>query len=217
MSAERTPLIEICMESRLETLEEIAQSWAWIGAFGIFNLLFGVGCLLFPILASQAMELALSCSMIGAGCFHLFAASIAQEGLKVFLLGIGLLQIMVAFLMFMNTFGVLTLITLFIAVVFMTAGIFQITLARQNPEMAARGLNMLSGVIAVAMSVIIILGFPGSSWYTIGILVGVNHVNIGICRLIMSFYGLSLSRKQELGNPETLRENSRSILPEWMA
>lgn len=172
MSAERSPLIEAEIrlaekEWRLETLEEIARNWVWIGVFGIFNFLFGVACLLFPVFFSQAVELALSCSMFVAGCFHLFAACIYEEGFKMFLLGIGLLQILVAFLMFLNPFGVLTLITFFTAVVFMTAGIFQIALARKNHDMAARGLNTLSGVLAIAMSVIIMFGLPASSWYTI--------------------------------------------------
>jgi uncharacterized membrane protein HdeD (DUF308 family) len=211
MPAESTPLIRI--ESRLETVEAITQNWAWIGAFGLFNLLFGFVCLSFPVLASQVLELALSYTVFVAGCFHLAAACIAEEGLKLFLLTIGLLQILIAFLMFLNPYGILTLITFFIAVVFMMAGSLQITLSRQNPEMAARGLNFISGVLAIALSVIIMAGFPASSWYTVGILIGVNHVNIGFCRLIMAFYGFSLSRSQPgLDN----QENSRSVWPGWM-
>lgn len=208
MVVESTPLIR--MESSFETLEAITRNWKWIGAFGLFNLLFGFACLSFPVLASQAVELALSYTVLVAGCFHLFAACYSEEGSMFYLLAIGSLQIVISFLMFVNPFGVLTVLTFIIAVVFMMAGSFQIAMARQNPGMAARGLNMISGVLAIVMSVIIMLGFPATSWFTIGILIGVNHINIGVCRIVIAFYGLSLSRSQ---NGLSAAE---PVFPGWM-
>jgi uncharacterized membrane protein HdeD (DUF308 family) len=209
--AEVTPLLtrdEEVSLLRLETSEEIAKNWAWIGAFGVFNVLFGCACLSYPVVASTGMELLLSYSVLLAGSFHLFAACFSYS-FKMHLLALGAVQILVGILMLIHPYGVLVILTLFAALVFMSAGTVQITLARRNNEMAARGLNMFSGTLAIAMSIIIIIGMPLSSWVTIGILFGVNSINVGVTRLILSGYGLSLSRAESTGETPAL--------PQWLA
>jgi len=212
---ERTPLIPSggATTTRIEMQhEEIARNWAWIGAFGLFNLAVGVACLLYPVLASQVVELALTYTVFIMAVFHLVSACFSEAGSTVQLLALGMVQMVIAFLMLVHPYGVLTVITFFIAVAYMTGGSYQIAMARQNQQMAARGLTILSGILAIALSMIIIIGLPATSWITIGILIGVNHLNIGFCRLIISSYGFRLSRV-ERGEAQ----EASSVLPRWMA
>jgi uncharacterized membrane protein HdeD (DUF308 family) len=195
----------------IETVEEISRNWAWIGAVGVANILFGFACLCFPMIASHAVELALTITVLVAGIFHLSAAvCFAAQGTNHQFFVLGVVQILLAFLMFVHPYATLTVLTILIAVVFMLLGSFQIMMARNNDTMAARGLTLWSGVTALFLSLIILLGMPLSSWYTIGVLLGVNHVNVGVARIIVSCYGRSLARNQELETEEA------TFMPGWL-
>ena len=194
---ERTPLIGSSSRSAsllVMEAEEVARNWAWIMAFGIFHVALGTACLMFPVFASQVAALALTYMVFASACIHLVGACFSDEFSAATLLPAGLVQLTIAILMFLHPYGALYVITFFIAVVYMSAGSYQISVARQSQQMAARGLSILSGVLAVALSIIIIIGLPATSWITIGILIGVNHINIGFCRLIISCYGLRFSQ-----------------------
>ena len=214
---ETTPLIPsggaTTTTRRLEEMhEDIARNWAWIGAFGLFNLAVGVACLLYPVVASEVVALALTYTMFIMAVFHLVSACFSEEGSTLQLLAMGMVQMLIAFLMLVHPYGVLNVITFFIAVVYMAGGSYQIAMALQNQQMAARGLTVLSGILAIALSMIIIVGLPATSWVTIGILIGVNHLNIGFSRLIIAFFGLRLSRV-ERGEAQV----TSPVLPGWMA
>ena len=51
----------------LETAERIAQNWKQIIGIGILNIMTGMGCLLFPAFATQAVELFLICIVFATG------------------------------------------------------------------------------------------------------------------------------------------------------
>jgi uncharacterized membrane protein HdeD (DUF308 family) len=116
MTAEDTPLLATpTIFVGVETLDEIQQNWHWIGAFGLFNVVFGTFCLLFPVLASQAVELALSYAVLMSGSLHLAAVCFVSPDTtfgnhhKAQLFTVGIVQIVLAALMFTQPFGVLTI------------------------------------------------------------------------------------------------------------
>jgi len=198
---------------RQATLDALARNWAWIGIFGIFNLAVGTACLIYPVLASQVVELALTYTIFVSAAFHFVSACFSEEGSTLELLTMGTVQLLIAFIMFFHPYGVLTVLTFFIAIAYMSAGSYMIFYAK-NGRTAARGLTMFSGFLAVLLSFIILVGLPTTSWFTVGILIGVNHVNIGVSRIVMAFYGFRLSR---IERGDAQNNSADEVITGWMA
>jgi hypothetical protein len=78
---------------------------------------------------------------------------------------------------------------------------------------------MLTGILALTMSMMILVDMPLSSWYTIGLLLGVNLVNIGVNRILLSCHGRSLAQRAFLStntDSSSSHESSQLFLPGWL-
>jgi uncharacterized membrane protein HdeD (DUF308 family) len=177
----------------LETLEEIQEHWKWILTMGVYNVAVGMLCLLFPIFATKVGYLSLALIVVVSGMVSVTAVCFHPQGFRHSLFWVGLFQIFLGVFLSLHPFLTLTIMTLFIAVMFWVLGSLQIAVARQNPQMAARGLIMVSGLMAIVMSVLILLAMPMAQWYTIGVLLGVNLLNLGTSRILLALYGRSLA------------------------
>ena len=107
---------------------------------------------------------------------------------------VGFAQILLAVLMYLNPFFTLTILTFLVAVTFMLLGGVQVAVAIQYRErMAAKVLMLISGAAAILLSIIICFSMPMAKWYTIGVLMGVNLVNIGANRVVAGLYGRKIA------------------------
>lgn len=174
-----------------ESPEAIKSHWKWILAIGIFNFITGILCLLFPVLATSSIEIALASLVFVSGLVNV--VSVSYDGSRHPLLPLGLVQILLAIFMFLNPVFMLALLTLVAAIIFMSAGVFQISVAKQNSAVAGRGMMMLSGILAILMSLLIVIFMPTAQWITLGVLFGVNLVNLGAARILLALYGRSLA------------------------
>ncbi|GKZ01144.1 hypothetical protein MPSEU_001065900 [Mayamaea pseudoterrestris] len=190
----------------IETQEEIASHWKVILFTGIVNIATGIACLCAPVIATQVVEIFLVSLIFVSGIFNVVGALFFSErrhGHQFFWMG--LLQILIAVVMYMHPFGTLAFLTFFISFVFMMFGSFQMAIAMQNARMGARGVMFLSGALTVILSVIILMSMPMSAWITIGVLVGANLVNIGLARIGVACYGRSMSGQATLMTDESWR------------
>ena len=196
----------------METSEHIAEHWKAIMIMGVVNVMTGVGCLLFPVFSTQLVELFLVSLVFATGLLNMMAVCASSSNhdnrrQQSPLFWVGFSQVLVAILMYLNPFVTLTIMTLLIAVTFMLLGSVQFALARQcRGQMAARALMMGSGILAVLMSITICLSLDLAKWYAIGVLVGVNLVNIGMNRIVMGLYG------RKLANSDGSEESWRAVL-----
>ena len=206
----------------LETNEYIAEHWKGIFFIGVFNVITGTGCLMNPIFSTQVVELFLVMLVLGSGILNIMAVvcgggTVGSDDDDSFysprhrrspLFWVGFSQVLLAILMYLNPFVTLTILTFFVAVIFMLMGSIQFALARQqnHGRIAARALMMTSGLMAVLVSIIICLTMDTAKWYAIGVLMGVNLVNIGTNRILVGLYGRKLSQ------PDGSEESWRSVL-----
>lgn len=213
MATETTPLNENQGETLnasmfLETSEHIAQNWKCIFVTGVFNILMGIVCLLFPAYTTQFTSVFIVSLLFVAGLFNVFAICSSSNPGPTALIGV--LQVFTAAMMYSDPFLTLSMLTLFIACIFMMLGFAQVATAWRNKgKVAARALMMVSGALAIAMSVIIIMTMETSRWFTIGILVGVNLINLGTNRIIVGLYGRKIASAQL--NEDSV-ESWRSVL-----
>lgn len=199
----------------LETNEHIAEHWKGIFLVGVFNVVTGVGCLMNPIFSTQVVEIFLVALVLGSGllnimlvvCGGLDAAdnSLPQQHYRRSpLFWVGFCQVLLAILMYLNPFVTLTIMTFLVAVMFMLMGSVQFALARQSHgRIAARALMMTSGLMAIFVSILICLTMDTAKWYAIGVLLGVNLVNIGTNRMLVGLYGRKLAQSD--GTEESWR------------
>ena len=183
----------------MESVEFISANWKSILCMGICNLITGTSCLLFPVFATQIAEIMLISLVFVSGLLNVLTICVADNDRQQSpLFWIGLVQIVVAALMYKNPFLTLTVLTFLIAVAFMMLGTIQIYMARQyRDRIAGRALMIISGASTVLMSFIICLSMPTAKWYTIGVLMGVNLVNIGCNRVIIGLYGRKLASSHD--------------------
>jgi uncharacterized membrane protein HdeD (DUF308 family) len=104
--------------------------------------------------------------------------------------------------MFNHPNTTLTILTLMVAIIFMGIGSLQMAATREQHNLAARGLLFLSGGLTILLSVGILIFMPISRWITIGVLIGTNLINLGSTRIILAFYGRSLSKDDRATNEQ---------------
>ena len=194
----------------LETAEHIAEHWKGIFLIGVLNVVTGVACLMNPIVSTQIVEIFLVALVLSAGLLNMMAVVCGSTDRNVSspqhrrspLFWVGFAQVLLAILMYLNPFVTLTIMTLLVAVMFMMMGSIQFALARQgHGQVAARALMMVSGLMAVFVSLIICLSMDTAKWYAIGVLVGVNLVNIGTNRILVGLYGRKLAQSDGTEEP----------------
>lgn len=198
----------------LETTEYIAEHWKGIFLIGVLNVVTGVACLMNPIFSTQLVEIFLVALVLGAGLLNIMAVVCGSsehfsspQHRRSPLFWVGLSQVVLALLMYLNPFVTLTVMTIFVAVLFMLMGSIQFALARQSQgRVAARALMMVSGLMAVFVSIVICVSMDTAKWYAIGVLMGVNLVNIGTNRVLVGLYG------RKLAQSDGTEESWRSVL-----
>ena len=91
----------------------------------------------------------------------------------------------------------LKVITVWIAIIFMMDGTHRIVLAMKNRDIMRGWIGTLvSGICAILFSILVLIAMPGSSTYTLGILMGVNFVTFGLFRISIGMIGRQLAHEQ---------------------
>ena len=144
-------------------------------AVGILIMIAGVLALLSPGMAGISVTMALGVLFLLSGVSRLFLAfkmGSFGRGVLVFLLGV-LAILAGGYMMARPGMGLATL-TLVVAAYFLVDGIFEIIWAFKLRPIEGWGWTLVSGIAAVILSVMIWRHFPESSFWAVGILVGVR-------------------------------------------
>lgn len=199
----------------VETAEYLSQNYRWIITVGVWNVLLGMFCLTFPMFATQVAELTISWTILlsgvvlaAAGCYQ--QASDPQQSQLVMA---GAVQMLLGSLMLLHPMFTLAVLTLLVAFIFMIVGTAQISAAATNLDSIGtdgsagtsgmssthRFMLQVSGVLAVVMSVVICLALPLAQFYTIGVLLGTNLINIGVTRIGLGCHGRQIAKSNNGG------------------
>ena len=81
--------------------------------------------------------------------------------------------------------GIISL-TLLMTLFFLAEGIAKIILGFQLRPISRGGLFILNGILALVMSFIIWAGWPGTAFWVLGLLVGINMIFFGISLIFMA-------------------------------
>lgn len=161
----------------LEGLGNLRKNWGWLFTLGVAMIVIGVAAICLPIVATLAIEIVIGWLLIAGGIVHgIHAFSARQWGGGLMNVLAAILYVVVGFMLLAHPVaGVLTL-TILLASFFFVEGIFKIIMSLEMRSMTNWGWLLASGLIALALSAMIWMGWPATAAWVIGLLVGIDLI-----------------------------------------
>ena len=169
---------------------QIKQNWGWFLALGIVFVLAGIAAIAFPLLSTIAAKIALGWIFLAGGVL-MIVHSFSSARWQGFLLGllIGILYLVAGgWLAFFPLTGIITL-TILLAALFLAEGVLEVIMAFRVRPHEGWGWLLLSGLVAVAVGVMIGMNLPSSATWAIGLLTGVNLLSTGVSFIVLALAG----------------------------
>jgi uncharacterized membrane protein HdeD (DUF308 family) len=161
-------------------LSALRGNWFWFVLLGIALIVLGMVAISSAVIASLAFAVFFGVLILMSGVVETIGSfwTRAWSGFFLHLLS-GILAIVIGVLFLRRPVTELLVFTLLIAAFLMVGGIFKIVTALSF-RFAAWGWPVLSGVIDVALGIMIWMEWPASALWVIGLFVGISMVFRGV-------------------------------------
>lgn len=146
-------------------------------AVGILLAIAGILALMAPLVAGLSIAITVGVLLVVSGIFRMFFAfrmGSLGPGLLVFI--VGLLSALAGLYMLARPAMALATITLVLAAFFIVSGAFEIVWAFRLRPIKGWGWALFSGIVALALGVMIWRQFPVSGIWAVGTLVGIHMI-----------------------------------------
>ena len=161
-------------------LAPLREKWGWIVALGVVYLVAGLIALGSVVSATAATVWVVGIMMIVAGVFEVFNAfQVKTWGRFIFWLILGVLYVVAGFVAIDSPFLTALWLTLLLGAALAASGIMRIFLAFNMKHGSSWMWVLVSGVVTLLLGVIILVHWPNSALYTLGIILGVDLVFAG--------------------------------------
>ncbi|HEY0317947.1 MAG TPA: HdeD family acid-resistance protein [Solirubrobacterales bacterium] len=178
-----------------EVREALARTWRTLMVVGVLAIFVGCVAILIPAVASVGTAIFIGWILLIAGGFLVAAAFSAHSiGTVVLRLIWALLTVIVGIWLIVEPHnGTLTL-TLVLGIYFLFMGLTRIAVAFAARGQQNAGLVGLSGVAGLIVGILILVKFPSSADWAIGLLVGIDLIFAGWTLTSVALVGKDLSR-----------------------
>jgi uncharacterized membrane protein HdeD (DUF308 family) len=172
------------MQSAVQTA--ISENKGWFYFLGILLIVLGVAAIAFPFVTTIAAKIFLGWLFLIGGIIQIVHAFSTRAWSEFFLdLLIGVLYVVAgSWLAFFPLTGIVTL-TLLLALMFIIEGVLEAVIAFRIRPHAGWVWMLLSGIVAIAVGVLLIAKLPSSAAWAIGLLVGINLIMSGFAYLFL--------------------------------
>jgi len=161
------------MRAMIAEVEEVRRNWGWFLILGIALIVIGTAAIVAAEITALATALVFGWMVLIGGVFEALAAFWARKwsGFLLHLL-VGFLYVVVGLLIIGNPVAAAVGLTMLLAALFLTSGIFRLVsaVAMRYPNW---GWAVLDGLISLALGVMIWAKWPGDSLLIIGTFVGI--------------------------------------------
>jgi len=167
------------VSSVIGAVADARKEWAWFLALGIATVCLGTASILYDVAATLASVVAFGAIISFAGILQLFAAFQTRgAGHVILYLLIGALDLVVGFVLIRAPAAGALSLTLVLSVYFMVGGILRAIYASwlQFPQY---GWSVLSGVVSLALGIVLWMQWPFDSIWFIDFAVGMNLIFLG--------------------------------------
>jgi uncharacterized membrane protein HdeD (DUF308 family) len=163
-----------------EAIRPLKAKWGWIVAFGVISLIAGVIALGSVVMATESAVFIVGIMMLIVGVAEIFASfSVRSWGRFLLWLVLGALYVFAGYICLQNPFEAATILTLLLGIALIGGGLVRIFLATQMKHGTPWGWVVFSGILSVLLGLMIVSHWPASSFYTLGIFLGIDLIFIG--------------------------------------
>lgn len=162
--------------------------WGWFVVLGLGLIVLGIVAWADVVAVTIASTILIGAMMLVGGAFQIIHAFMSK-GWRGFIFGLlcGVLYVIGGLLIMNEPVQGAVLLTLFLAAAMIVGGIARIVLAFQHRDMRAWGLMALSGIVGVAVGVLLYSMMPWSGLWVLGTLVAVELIVQGFTWLYFGF------------------------------
>lgn len=171
----------------------------WLLFEGIAFALLGIFAIALPVVSTLGSELFIGWLFLFGGIVQLvrtFKVRHARGFLGTLLSGILYLVFGVLLLLFPIA-GILSL-TFLLTIFFIAEGVAKIILGFQLRPLRRWGWFVLNGILALIIAYIIWSGWPGTAYWVLGLLVGINMLFFGLSLIFLAWENRDLTNKEFL-------------------
>jgi len=189
MEDKRPDLTLEIRQMQQKMLGYLQTHWKLFAAEGIFFIILGTIAIIVPHIFTLAIALFLGWLLLIAGIIQIIRAlsMINMPGFNLWFF-IGLLQAVIGyFLVTEPSEGAMTL-TMLLTVFFALEGIAKISLAFMMRPLARWNWVLFGGATSLLLAIIILMGWPGTALWVLGLLVGINMIFLGWTLLNISLH-----------------------------
>jgi len=162
-------------------IDELRGKWGWIVALGVFFVVAGVIALGSVVTATVVSVLYVGVMMLLAGVVEIISAFQMKTWGKFFLwIALGVIYAIAGFFVFDNPLLAAGVLTLFLGAALVACGLVRIYLAFQMQQGAPWGWVAFSGVITALLGVVILIHWPVSGLFVLGIFLGIDLIFAGV-------------------------------------
>ncbi|MGC1853728.1 MAG: HdeD family acid-resistance protein [Solirubrobacterales bacterium] len=178
-----------------EVRDGLRRTWRALMAVGVLAILIGCVAILVPAVASVGTAIFIGWILVIAGAFLVAGAFAAQTiGSVVLRLLWAFLTVIVGLWLIIEPHnGTLTL-TLVLGIYFLFMGVTRIAVAFAGRGQQGAGLVGLSGFAGLLIGILVLVEFPSSADWAIGLLVGIDLIFAGWTLVSVALVGKDLAR-----------------------
>ncbi len=164
-----------------EGIRALRPRWGWIVAFGVISVIAGIIALAGDAMFATATAVYIvGFMMLFTGAAEIVAAFNAKDwSHRILWLLLGALYVFAGIICLQNPFAAATILTLLLGFALIIGGLVRIFLATRMRQGTPWGWVVFSGLISVFLGIIIITHWPVSSFFVLGIFLGVDLIFIG--------------------------------------
>ncbi len=178
--------------SLAEGIKALRAKWGWVVGLGVISLIAGIVALGSVVMATASAVVIVGVMMLVAGIAEVFTAfNVKDWGHFFYWLLLGALYIFAGFVCIQDPFAAATLLTLMLGIALILGGLLRIFLATRMKHGTPWGWVVFSGAITLLLGVMIVAHWPASSFFVLGIFLGIDLIFIGSTWITM---GLALKR-----------------------
>ncbi|WP_424018357.1 HdeD family acid-resistance protein [Halorientalis pallida] len=172
---------------------------------GVLLVLLGLAAILVPYVTGIAISILLGGFLVVGALVHT-AAAFSARGWRgsIFAVVLGLLYGFAGITMLANPALGLVALTLVLAVYFLAEGVVQLVMGLRLRANENWGWLLASGIVSVLLSSLILLGFPASADWAVGLLFGVNLLTSGLALVLV---GAAAPSAREVGTTRRVGES----------
>jgi uncharacterized membrane protein HdeD (DUF308 family) len=173
----------------------LERGWKVLMALGVVAIFVGCVAILVPAVASVGTAIFIGWILVIAGAFLIAAAfsAVSVGSVILRLLWAALTVLVGLWLIVEPNHGTLTL-TLVLGIYFLFMGLTRVAVAFANRGQPNAGLVGLSGVAGLLIGILILVKFPSSADWAIGLLVGIDLIFAGWTLTSLALVGKDIAR-----------------------